>query len=192
MPGSAERCRPVCSTRLSYKRAHVSPTWLPRSSTRCSTPAQDSSRDVARPAGPAPTTMTSCDRSASRDERDPRWSARVLRYSMSARRLSSVRIRGQTSCLPFPAPVRGIEPVAVVAEAPHERGRRRAGHAPGRQRAPARRAPGRNVSLPARQTSSAVRRLDRADDTASARSRCADTDSSPRHRSTVSRRNRDS
>ncbi len=58
-PGSAERCLPVCSTRLSYSRAQVWPMSSPPSRTRCSTPARASSREVASPAGPAPTTIAS-------------------------------------------------------------------------------------------------------------------------------------
>ena len=54
-PADATCACPVCSVSESYSRDQLSAT-SPRSSTTCSTPRRCSSREVARPAGPAPMT----------------------------------------------------------------------------------------------------------------------------------------
>src|SRR2546425_3106765 len=58
MPGRLDMCFPVWRVRLSYRFAQVWPTASPRSSTRWGTPRARSCCEAARPAGPAPTTMT--------------------------------------------------------------------------------------------------------------------------------------
>src|SRR5438876_470837 len=58
MPGRFDMCFPVWRVRLSYRLAQVWPTLSPRSSTRWGTARAWSCCEVARPAGPAPTTST--------------------------------------------------------------------------------------------------------------------------------------
>ena len=70
---------------------------------RAARPARDSSRDVARPAGPAPTTSASHD---AMHHREPAYN--VFRYSISARRFASVRIRDQKSWPALPDPGRSL------------------------------------------------------------------------------------
>src|SRR5438046_2141099 len=82
MPGRFDMCFPVWRVRLSYRLAQVWPTLSPRSSTRWGTARAWSCCEVARPAGPAPTTST---RAGSGIHRLAHLGADALRHPIGGR-----------------------------------------------------------------------------------------------------------
>ena len=113
--GPKDAC-PVWSTRLSYRFAHVWPIWLaalqnhvpdaPARPVRATWRAPPVRRPPRRRRKSCPLRLGPC--SATRRSKRRDWIYSVSRYSMSARRLSSVRIRHHTSCPILDEPGRAV------------------------------------------------------------------------------------